>query len=420
MEILDLNGIETLVINTKKFKTITFLITFYGDFSKDNATKRSLLTRILSNSTRNYPTRELLTNHLFDLYDFNFSINSSSIHEANITNFVFEVIHPNYISEPSYINKVFDFIREIIFSPNAKENAFYDAVFNEEKKILSSQIENIYNNKPQYALKRLIKIMCEDEVASISNVGTLEDLELITKENLYEFYLEMIKNEMVKIEVIGDFEKLNLNEHLSSLGFTNNNRTLKYINSQSNPVSHIKEVLEKQKINQAQLMIGFRTNISFLDELYIPALVFKMMLGGMASSDLFRIVREENSLAYSVNALLYTADKILIINAGIDQTNFELTKKLIIELIDSYKNGKIRKSLLKSAKDNLVSSIHESFDDTVSTLMFYQKNRLLKRYSISDFIQRIKNVKIEEIIQVSQRLELDTIYMLAGENDEKI
>lgn len=417
MEILDLNKVETLVVKTDKFKTITFLISLYGEFNKENATKRSLLTRVMSNSTKNYPTKKSLTNHLFDLYDLNVSISNTSIHEVSITNFIFEVIHPKYVEDKMYMNNVFEFIREIIFNPNIKDNGFDESVFNEEKKILSENIKNVYNNKPYFALKRLFQTMCEGEISSISNLGTLEDLELITKENLYQFYLETLKTEQPKIHVIGMVDDINLEENILNLGFNNVNLNLNFCNNETVLVKEVKEIIEYQKINQSQLMIGYRTNINYLHPLYIPSLVLKMMLGGMASSDLFKIVREENSFAYNVHAQLYSADKVLVINAGIDSSNYKLAKKLIIEQINKYKVGKIRKTLLKSAKENLISSIYESFDDTVSTLLFYSKNRLLNIYNVEEFISKIKNVTIEDITQVSKLLELDTIYMLAGEDN---
>lgn len=417
MEILDLNGVETIIIDSNKFKTITFLVSFFGDFSKENATKRSLLTRILSNSTKNFPSRKLFTNQLFDLYDINVSVSSTSIHEVSITNFIFEAIHPKYIHDINYTDELFKFIHEVIFNPNINGDGFNESVFNEEKKILSESIRNIYNNKPYYALKRIFQEMCHNEISSVSNLGTLEDLDLITKENLYEFYQDMINNEFVKVHVIGEVKKINIKSYLLELGFKKNFKYLKFINTDSKVVNDIKEIIDTQKINQAQLMIGYRTNINYLDELYVPSLVLRMMLGGMASSDLFKIVREENSLAYSVNALLYSADKILIINAGIDQKNYNLTKNLIIGQINQYKLGKIKKTLLATAKKNLINSIHESFDDTVATLMFYAKNTMLNNLSFEELISRIKSVSIDDIVKVSKSLQLDTIYMLAGEDN---
>jgi predicted Zn-dependent peptidase len=145
--------------------------------------------------------------------------------------------------------------------------------------------------------------------------------------------------------------------------------------------------------------------------------VFNMMFGGMVSSDLFRVVREENSLAYSVGSSVFFDNRLLVVSAGINANDYELATDLIIKELEEYKQGKVDPDLLQVAKDNLNSSLSETADDPFSNLTFIIKNSLLKNYSSEDIIELVKQVTVEDIIRASKDVELDVIYCLKGEEN---
>ena len=418
MEKLNINGIDTSLIKTKKYKTLSFLITFVGEFTKDNATSRFLLSRVLCNSSKKYQTKKIMANKLFDLYDANISVSTIKLHKVNLTLFYLEVINPHFTKDENHLKDAIDFLKEIIFNPNVENGGFREEVFNEEKRMLSDSIKNIYNNKPYYAFNRLLEVMGKDEIVSVSSLGTIEDLEKITKESLYEFYLDSIKNEEVKIYAIGDITENELSEYFKDFPFNHNRVNLESYSKEIKVIDEVKEVIEKQEINQAQLLMGFRTNITYGDKLYLPLVIFNMMLGGMASSDLFRVIREENSLSYSVGSNVLFPSKILIITAGIDQKNYNLATDLIIKEIERYKTGDINEELIEIAKINFINSLKETNDEPTSLLIFEAKKDLQKTKSLEELIEKSNLVTKEEIMEASKLLELDTIYMLRGEGNE--
>lgn len=55
-----LNQVPVTLIKTSKFKTTVVEMMFLGSFSKANATKHSLLLRLLRASTKRYPTKKPL------------------------------------------------------------------------------------------------------------------------------------------------------------------------------------------------------------------------------------------------------------------------------------------------------------------------------------------------------------------------
>ena len=393
-----------------------FFIHFFGEFNKENATKRSLLTKIMNSTTKNYPTKKLVASKLFDLYDANVFVSNSPIYKTNLTVFGLSIINPRFVDDPNLLEEAFAFFKELIYSPNFDENGFNENEFKEKKRILRDNINNIYNNKAMYAFNRLLDEMGPNEIISVSSLGTIEELDKITPQSLKDFYYQIINNEMVKIYVTGDITREHVIELFRDFKFNNLRLNLE-VASNDEKHEEFREVIENQNINQSQLMMGFRTNTNALDELYIPMAIFNMMYGGMVSSDLFRVVREENSLAYSVGSSVFFDNRLLIVNAGIDAGDYEKTRDLIINELDRYKRGQVDSNLLQVAKDNLISSMMETSDDPFSNLTFIIKNSMLKNYTTDDIIELIKKVTIDDVVNASQKVELDVIYCLKGEDN---
>lgn len=412
------NNIDITLVKTDKFKSLSACVVFLGEFNKEMATSRSLLTRVLSNTTKKYNTKKLFTDKLFDLYDANISISSYPLYKTNLTIFSLSVVNPKYVNEKDLYEEAFSLLKEVIFNPNIENESFLQSVFLEEKRILRDQINNTYNNKSLYAFNRLLQEMGKDEIFSISSLGTIEDLEKITPHSLYNHYQKMLNEEMAKVFILGDINETDVKRFFSTYPFTSNVKKLEVSATVQKKIDKVNEVVEVQDINQSQLMMGFRTNIGALDPLYMATSLFNMMFGGMVSSDLFRVVREEHSLAYSVYSTAFFDNKLMIINAGIDQEKYQLTTDLIIKELEKYKNKEIDEELLQVAKDNLISSLKEVYDEPFSYLMFIMKNSLLKGYTIDDLMEMANKVTVDDIYKASQQIELDTIYLLKGDRNE--
>lgn len=415
MEKFEINGIESTLIKTDKFKTITFFVAFIGEFSKEVATNKTLLSMLLNGSTKSYPTKKTILNKLFTLYDAGISISSFPIYRTNITVFSLSIINPKYVESDNLLNEGLSFLKEFIFNPNIDEGGFVEKEFNEKKRMLRDNINSIYNNKGLYAYQRLLQEMGKDEIISVSSTGTIEDLEKITRSSLINDYHKMINDEIVKIYIIGDIDKEEIIREFSNYPFHANHFDIQTVEKERKHIEKINEVFETQNVNQAKLMMGFRTNVNALDELYVPMTIFNMMFGGMASSDLFRVVREEHSLAYTVSSSVFFDTCVLVVSAGIDTKDYQLASDLIIKELEKYKQGNVDERLLQVAKENLISGINQTVDDPYENLEFILKNSLLNNISTDEILDKISRVTRDDIIKASQMIELDTIYCLKGE-----
>ncbi len=412
-----INDIPVFLTKTDKFKTINIQFVFLYDFSKELATKLSLLIRLLNSSTKLYNTKKKLVNKLYDLYDASIGVSFSPSYKTSIISFELEIVNEKNISDKSLYDESFAFLKEIILNPNIIDNHFSEKEFLEEKRKLKEAILKIYNNKNRYAIRKMIKLMCADEVASVSFLGEIDDLEKITSYDLVSLYNDLMHNSNISIYVVGDIEKTNIEKHLKSFNlFQGRELVFEFDSEEKHPVNKIKEEKEIQSLNQSILCMGFRTDFNANHPLFYSSLVFCEMFGGGYTSDLFRIVREENSFAYNIVAQMISDIKLMIVDAGIDSKNYDNVKKMVVEVLKEYQKGNIDSDLLEVSKTSLINETLEIEDEPKAYISFMLKNYILKKYiTINDIIESINKTTIEDITKISQGIYLDTIFLLSNE-----
>ena len=372
-----LNGISTTLIKTSKFKTINIHVVFLGEFSKETATRKSLLTRVLANSTKKYPTKKALATKLLDLYDASAGVVTYPSGKTSVTVFSIEIVNEKNLGIKGLTKEAVELLWEVIFNPNLENGLFSEKDFLEQKRLLRERLNNVYNNKTRYALREMLKKMAPEEIISASSLGSLEDLEKVTNEDLVAQYKEMLEKENVSLYVCGDFEEESMLRDLSLLGeIKSQPHEHETVLTEPVRVKKVREYFEKQKIKQAKLIMGFRSDVNSKSELYPAALVFNAMYGGIFASDLIRLVREENSLAYTITSMFMDDVMVLVVAAGIDGSKYQLTTDLVIKQLEYYKQGGINPELLQTAKENLTNDLLQIEDNPVQLINFALKNYL--------------------------------------------
>src|SRR5690606_27104587 len=119
---------------------------------------------------------------LNELYDMGMGVSSYPTYKTNMTTFSVDYVNPEYINDSNDLHKeAISLLKELIYNPNIKKGGFQKKIFIEQKNILKQNIINVYNNKNRYAIRQLLNNMCKDEIASVSALGNLDDLELINE-----------------------------------------------------------------------------------------------------------------------------------------------------------------------------------------------------------------------------------------------
>lgn len=415
---INLNSYNIHFVKTNKFKTIDIKVVFVNKFKKEDITKRNFLMDMLSFSTKNYNTRRKLSVKCQDLYSLNLNASNFRLGNYLISKIGVSLLNPKY-TEESMLKESFDLLMEILFNPFVSNGKFDSKIFSLIKKELETELLAVKEQSRVYAISQFLNQMDKNKPYSYHNYCYEEDLQKINESNLYEFYQEFLKNNLVDIYVVGDFD-FDLMEKMIREKFMIS--TLKK-DKGSIVVNHneirkrSRKVIEKSKFQQSQLVIGLKfSNLSKFEFSYVSN-IYNLILGGISDSLLMKNVRVNESLAYYINSSLNKADNLIIINSGIEGSTFDKTIKIIKKTLKDIQNGIISEEDIKKCQVEYISSLDVATNVAGGIIDLVMSHHLKLADPFEVRKKKICEVTKEDVINFSKKVSLDTIYLLEGTNE---
>lgn len=411
----DLGSFKVHLIKTDLFKTITMKVMFHTPIIKEDITKRNILSDILLTSSKKYATRRDLNIKSEELYAADIYTSNQRIGNYITTSFILQTLNDKYTEDGNFASSV-EFLHEIIFNPDLIDNKFKDEKLELVKSNAKIALESIKENSANYSIIRLKEEYDNKSSVSYRMTGYLDDLEKINTQNLYDYYEKMIENDYVDIFVIGN---INIKELLLIIKKYFKFRKVKkrkksYELDYHLPRKKVKTIKEVTSNNQAKLAIALSiSKLKDFDKKY-SLLILNIILGGTADSKLFKEVREKNSLCYTIRSSYCRLDNLMIISAGIDNVNYDKVLDLINKILDDIKKGKFNESDISVAKE-YYNTLTESIVESPARLINESfSEKILGVDSLEKRKENINKITKKDIIRVSKKLNIDTIFLLEG------
>ena len=413
----DLGAYNLHIIKTNLYKTITVKIFFREEALKENITKRNFLSRMMMLGSNDYKTKVELTKAEQDLYAVNISSTNRRIGNYLDTGISLKVLHDKYTEEGNF-EKSLDLLDSLIFNPKVTNNAFDEVDFNTVYEEYKADLSSLVENKMTYALIKGLEATDNKSVISYRGIGYLEDLEKITKENLYDYYKNVISHNFVDIFVLGDIDEEKITNIIREK-FKINTFKKKPIKALVEPlkVSRIKTVKEKVEAEQDNLIITLSLNNLTDYERNYPLSLYNAILGGGSESLLFSEVREKNSLAYYVSSTPNKLDNLIIIRGGITKDKSMDAVNIIKKILKDLEAGKIDDDRVKKAKEYYTSAIDDIIESPFQIIESYYMIELLGVDDIETKRKKMLKVTKDEIIAVAKKVKMNTVYILEGSDD---
>ncbi len=412
---VELGSYNLHMIKTDRFKTVNVQIILSDKIKKEDITKRNFLSDILTYSCNKYKTKRDLSIASQDLYAA--SVYSTSYRLGNYYNTDINLYFLNEkYSEKGMTEKSMAFFKEIIFNPNVKDNKFDSNSFNIIKNNMKIQIESVKEDTRKYSMIRMLENMDKTMPYSYHGFGYLEDLEKITEENLYEYYKELIRSSNVEIFVIGDIdfsqmEKI-VREQFKFNVYKKKKENPTIIHSKVRSIA--KKVVEEDDINQSKLTIGCKLkDLTEFERNYVLT-IYNIILGGGSESLLFKNVREKHSLCYYISSSSNKVDNLLIISSGIAKNNFKKVLSLIKKEMKNIEQGNFSEEAILQAKIRYNSILDEIYDYPNQIISAYYASIILGVDFPEVRKKKIMEVTKDDIIKLSKKVKMDTIYLLGG------
>lgn len=403
------------IINTKKFKTVNIRINFKTKAVKEDLTKRNFLSDLLLRSTSNYHSEKEMAIKCEVLYDLNYSSSCNISGNYSILSFDTTFLNEKF-TEEGMLEQSISFFLDMITKPDVKNHKFNSDTFNITKKNIHDILISEKDNPNHYSFTELMKIIDKDSPISYNSNGYLEDLEKINESNLYDYYENLLKSNLIDIFIVGDVDNTKIKEIFADKFKIN---TFKK-NKEKHIIEH-KQLPKRAKskkitadFTQSQLLLGYKISAMNDFERNYVSTIYSFILGGGPDSKLFQTVREKNSLCYSINSIVYKTFNLLIIKSGIDKNDYKKAVSLIKKEVANMNKSKITEEELEKAKITYINSCKEILDSPSSIIGVYVAKEYLNTDLLEDRIKNIEKVTKDMVVSFGKKLYLDTIFLLEG------
>lgn len=383
------NGIRAIVKNNKNTPRIAVVL--YAKLNKDSkkAGLYYFLTQLLLQGTKNRTSEEIAVELDENAIDLCFEKKADYL-RFKILCMNEDINYALEIFEDVMFNSTFDEYKKEAVKIKGELNADLDSA---KIKAQDEYYRTIFKNHP-YGIGR-------NEI--------IEQIDSVTKEDLFEAYDE-IKYSLIKnITVIGDVKtddiKVLLEKHLSNL---KNDNGLEFEREKAEELSeNIVSVLEKEDANQAQIFQGWIFPSIYSEE-YPAIILLNTILGSSGlSSRLFLELREKQGLAYTVRSVyepfvlggsffVYIATEPKNIKTSLDGFKKEI-KKIMTEIITEEE--------LYNAKNNAIGKrqFYQETNLTEATLKGYYEYLGLGFDYEDKLIKSIMETTKDDIIKTAER-----------------
>ncbi len=410
----DMGSYHLHFIKTNKFKTITVEVNFRRKVIKEEITIRNLLKAVLLTTTKNLKNERELIKETENLYDLKLISSNMRIGSCSNLSFKIRFLNEKY-TEESMNEYSIAFLMDILFNPDITNHEFKKDIVRKNKKKIEKSIIKLKDNKLKYTLFKLLETT-KNMPYSYNYYGSIEDLNNITPKNLYEYYQSVLNEDEIDIFVVGDIDENKIKDIIKKYFKVTTFKKKKenILIEELPPRKRIKKEVEETTANASQLtMFATLNNLTEYERKYV-LLVYNEMLGGSSNSLLFDTVREKNSYAYYVNSNSKAYDNLLLIYAGIEPGNSEAVLKLIKKTLQNISKGIFKDEVLNNSKETLLASIDASTDSPTGIINTYYARVLVNSDTFEERKKKINEVSKEDIIALSKKITLHTVYLLEG------
>ncbi len=411
-------GFHLALCSSRKIKTVVMQVTFLGNLTSETVTSMALLPMVLRRGTRAHPDLQSMNRFLEGLYGTSLGSSVYKIGDWHLVQARMECVNDLFLPESaSVLRQAVEFVRQSVSDPFLVDGDFPKACVEHEKANLHRHISGLLDSKSAYAEQRMLETMFAGDPFCLYEHGRIDDLKQITAQSLRQFHKDWLSHYPISVYVVGDLEieptkdlitrefcefldrplELAVNERPASLG----------------PVDEPKSAVETMDVQQAKLVMGYRHQVSYTDDLYETLLVMNGILGGYSHSKLFQNVREKANLCYSVRSSVERTKRFLTISSGIAPENVDEATVIIRQQVEAMQRGEISDDEIASTVATILNQ-NEMLEDNPSALaqtdfVWGLHGRPL---DLERFRERVRGVTRDHIVEVSQQLDLDTSYLL--------
>lgn len=403
--------------NMDNFKVNRLRFCFTKKFNLKDMIYLDLLPSILIHSTKKYNTNKKLNEKFEELYCPHFD--GAYIRRGNNQTIEIDLsfINPRYTNKDMY-KETFDMFNELLFNPNITDGRFDEEVFQMIKKQKLLSIDRIKQDGGCYGSFLADEIVYKSTPLEYNSLNLKKELEKITNKDLYNYYKNFLNDSKIDVLSIGNndeeilvkyidktIKKIPIKDDLDSFDII--------LSKKSNILENIKSV----KNNQSNLYVYFIIDeLTDFEKNYVLYL-YNFIFGSMNESMLFKCVREENNLCYSIYSYIRSYTNTLVVESGINYKNYKKCISLIKKVFKDMSNIKKIELLLEKAKNGMNLSLNDFYEMPNRILNYLYKIQYENIDNVEVRKEKYNSVTALDIVNLSKKIHLYSTFMLEGRSD---
>lgn len=302
-----------------------------------------------------------------------------------------------------HLNVAFSYLSDILFNSLLEKNAI-----KKEKGIVMEELRRGKDN-PEIDIWDLWLewIWGKNQSLGRSTLGDETTIRNITKQKLQNYMDKFYHPSSMAITVVGNFSLKKAEEYALKYFGRNQAKNITTFKKLQFIPKKIHTKIIKADIEQAQLVLGFVTDISYHHKDRFPMRVIADILSTGVNSRLFHKLVYELGIAYSAWAQVWPFKDtgLFYAGGGFSPQNLEKAIKVILEELNRLKQEKVSEEELREAKEKDKAGLYFSLETPDAIANLYSTQQITEKQIMTpeEISKRIDEVTAEDIQRVARK-----------------
>ena len=417
-----LPGVRLCCVETDRFRTGTFSASFLRPLRQADAAKNALTLNVLARGCRAWPDLARLRAACQEAYGA--SVGPMLRQYGEVLALGFSAVFPEDPWLPAGSRnreRMIRLVSDLCLDPDTRGGLLRNDYVLSERQNLGDRIRAAVNDKRSYARIRARALLCPEEAYGVYPLGSPEEAEKLTHLILTRHYQRMLASSPVRLFFCGSapFEEVRDMVLASFLTLPGGEERRTPETEIRDSAAVLRRVTEHTEAEQGNLVLACRLG-GCVEPREQPVLeVFNRYYGASHTSRLFRAVREEKSLCYSVSSGYDKHKAVFSVAAGIDFDKRDEVMEAVLMELDRCQTGDLDPADLEAARRSAAEAYRRIGDRGAELEDFYLDQDLLGSPARPEELAALAlEVSPEDVIRMAQRVQPELDYFLRGPEKE--
>jgi len=237
-----------------------------------------------------------------------------------------------------------------------------------------------------------------------------KNLPLVTRDDIAEFYNLVLEPKNLVISVVGDVDEKQMINDFTNIFKSRGAKKIEIKDFKENyfrPSENVKDTISKSDVQAAWIFLGFKTGSIYNEKDIVTLKVMNAILGEGMSSRLFKNLRIDQGLAYTVGSttLQNVMDGVFVTYIGTGNKNIETAVAGMLKELEVLKTEFVSKQELEEAKDkimgNLLISLETNMDEASLNSWYAATGRNIEY--LEHYKKLINDVSASDILSAANK-----------------